>query len=274
MVSGNLPHSIFMSDEINGRGRIDLKGKAVLTVEPPVTFQQKFHFGSSSQVGAFTYLNSGVAVSCQSIGRYCSIAGKARIGEHQHPVEWLSSNPFQYNRARFAFSTVARHYRPLDPAASPNNFRKPAPRIGNDVWLGSHVAVLRGTTIGDGAIVASGAVVTKDVPPYAIVGGVPASLIRYRFDEATIERLQELRWWRFAPDQLDGVPFDDVHAAIEVIEKRIADGMEPYVPEQIRLDRASLANVRSQPLSEPTSSKFGHRLRTGLDSLRSSRNRR
>src|SRR5699024_9136107 len=138
-VSGGLPHSIFMSDEINGRGRIDLKGKAVLTVEPPVTFQQKFHFGSSSQVGAFTYLNSGVAVSCQSIGRYCSIAGKARIGEHQHPVEWLSSNPFQYNRARFAFSTVARHYRPLDPAASPNNFRKPAPRIGNDVWLGSHV---------------------------------------------------------------------------------------------------------------------------------------
>lgn len=260
-----------MSDEINGRGRIELKGKAVLTVEPPVTFQQKFHFGSTSQVGAFTYLNSGVAVSCQSIGRYCSIAGKTRIGEHQHPVEWLSSNPFQYNRARFAFSTVARHYRPLNPAASPNNFRKPAPRIGNDVWLGSQVAVLRGTTIGDGAIVASGAVVTKDVPPYAIVGGIPATLIRYRFDEQTIERLQELRWWRFTPDQLDGVPFDDVHAAIEAIEKRIADGMEPYEPDLIRLDRSALATSGSEPLTEPTSSKIGRQLRTGLHSLGNSR---
>src|SRR5699024_1473398 len=175
---------------------------------------------------------------------------------------------------RLAFSTGARHYRPLVRTASPNNFREPAPRIGNDVWLGSHVAVLRGVTIGDGAIVASGAVVTKDVPAYAIVGGVPASLIRYRFDEQTIERLQELRWWRFTPDQLDGVPFDDIHAAIEVIEKRVADGMEPYEPEHIRLNRASLVNARPQPLTEPASSKIGHRLRNRLDSLRSSRNRR
>lgn len=76
-----------------------------------------------------------------------------------------------------------------------------------------------GITIGDGAIVGAGAVVTKDVPPYAIVAGVPAKTLRYRFDEAIIKELLELKWWELEPEQMAEVIFSDVHQAVEQIKK-------------------------------------------------------
>lgn len=74
--------------------------------------------------------------------------------------------------------------------------------MGNDVLIGSHSLILGGVTIGNGAVVAAGAVVTKDVPPYAIVGGVPASIIKYRFSQDIINKLQELRWWDWPEERL------------------------------------------------------------------------
>ncbi len=74
--------------------------------------------------------------------------------------------------------------------------------IGNDVWIGSNVLIIGGIKIGDGAIVAAGAVVTKDVPPYAIVGGIPARIIRFRFDKEQINKLLELKWWNKDDDWL------------------------------------------------------------------------
>ena len=74
--------------------------------------------------------------------------------------------------------------------------------IGNDVWIGSNVTILGGITIGHGAIVATGAVVTKDVPPYSVVGGVPAKVIRYRFSEEKIQELLDEKWWEWNDEKI------------------------------------------------------------------------
>jgi acetyltransferase-like isoleucine patch superfamily enzyme len=146
-----------------------------------------------TRIGAYTYCRSDIRVaSLASIGRFCSIARGVRIGEAQHALERITTHPFTH---------VAK-YTGDRAAMRPVELTKPPPRIGHDVWLGLRAIVLNGVTIGDGAVVAAGAVVTKDVPPYAIVGGVPARLIRYRFPEAIIAGLQQSRWYDYDPAAL------------------------------------------------------------------------
>ena len=91
--------------------------------------------------------------------------------------------------------------------------------IGNDVWIGAKAIIKCGVTIGHGAVVAGGTFVSKDVPPYAIVGGVPAKVIKYRFDEATIQQLLELEWWNIPIEHLANIRFDDINSAIEDCKK-------------------------------------------------------
>lgn len=215
-----------------GHRRIKHANDCVVTIEPPVSFMGRFQFNGDARIGAFTYFYSGLAVRLTSIGRYCSIAGGVRIGDHEHPTDWLSTSPMQYNDERFSFHPAGRVTRVPEERC---DFRKTYPVIGNDVWIGSTVTILRDVTIGDGAVVASNAVVTKDVPPYAIVGGVPAKVIRYRFDDATIARLLRAQWWRFSPAQLEGVDFTDIDAALTEIEHRIEAGLEPYEPQWLDL---------------------------------------
>lgn len=92
--------------------------------------------------------------------------------------------------------------------------------IGNDVWLGANVFIKRGVEVGDGAIVAAGAVVVKDVPPYAIVGGNPATIIRYRFENEIILLLLDLKWWSLNEDMLKDLHYDDILACINEIQAR------------------------------------------------------
>jgi len=119
------------------------------------------------------------------IGRFCSIATGVRFlmngGNHQ--VETFSSYPF---------SIFGNGWEAAAPSAWPH---RGDTCVGNDVWIGYAVTILPGVTIGDGAVIGSMSVVTGDVPPYAIVGGNPARVIRYRFDDATVARLLALRWW-------------------------------------------------------------------------------
>lgn len=125
------------------------------------------------------------------IGRYCSFAGEVAIlGGGEHRVDWVTTYPL-----RVLFD---------DPLA--NKDGHPASKgptiIGNDVWVGYRVTILSGVKIGDGAVIAAGAVVTKDVPPYAIVGGNPAKLIKYRFSPEIIEALLQIQWWNWPVHQI------------------------------------------------------------------------
>jgi len=119
------------------------------------------------------------------IGKYCSIAAEARfiMNGGNHATDWLTTYPFPI---------FGEGWESAMPAAWPS---KGDTVVGNDVWIGYGAIIMPGVNIGDGAIIAAAAVVTKDVPAYAIVGGNPAIVIRYRFDEATIARLLAIRWW-------------------------------------------------------------------------------
>ena len=129
------------------------------------------------------------------IGKFCSIACGAKFlfNSANHALGSLSTYPFPifYDEWGLDGKNVA--------AAWDN---KGDITLGNDVWIGYEAVILAGVTIGDGAIIGARAVVTRDVPPYAIVGGVPARLIRRRFDEATIESLLALQWWDWEPERI------------------------------------------------------------------------
>ena len=149
------------------------------------------------KIGAYTYFRSDIRIaSFESIGRYCSIARGVRIGDASHPYDKLSTHPFLTN-GRYTGVEDTGQKKFLDP-----NHSLKKTTIGNDVWIAQNVIVLGGVTIGDGAIVAAGAVVTKDVEPYAIVGGIPAKIIKYRFNKETIEVLLKIKWWNYDPIDL------------------------------------------------------------------------
>jgi chloramphenicol O-acetyltransferase type B len=144
-------------------------------------------------IGCHSYIASYAKISVARICRFCSIGPYLICGYGDHPTDWLSTSPVFFSTLKQCGATF-----------SETDFfeeRKPI-LIGHDVWIGARVFIRDGIKIGNGAIVAAGAVVTKDVPEYAVVGGVPAKVIRYRFSREIIESLLSISWWDWPKEKL------------------------------------------------------------------------
>lgn len=139
-----------------------------------------------------------------SIGEYCSIASDVVIfvgGQGRHPTNTLTTYPL----SMVIDPDLRKGHNPTGHIWQPSNNshgRNFDVFIGHDVWVGTRSTILAGVSIGTGAIIGLGSVVTKDVPPYAIVGGVPAKTIKYRYDENTVARLLKSKWWELSPNEL------------------------------------------------------------------------
>ena len=139
------------------------------------------------EIGDYSFVANDTQIARTRIGKFCSIGSNVKCGLGRHPTrDFVSTHPVFYSKRRqngvtFADRDYFEEFGQID--------------IGNDVWIGDNAIILDGVKISDGAIIAAGAVVSKDIPPYAIVGGVPAKLIRYRFSKKDIEFLLKYKWW-------------------------------------------------------------------------------
>lgn len=174
-----------------------LRGKCVINSQIHKT--AKINSGANivdSSIGRYTYTcYDDEIVNCE-IGSFCSISDEVVIGGAEHPMEWVSTSPVFQNVkhsgpkkkfAKFDFEGVKRTI------------------IGNDVWIGRRAIIKAGVNIGNGVVIGSGAVVTKDVPAYAVVAGVPAKIIKYRFAQEIINRLEEIKWWDLPEEEITKV---------------------------------------------------------------------
>lgn len=198
---------------INFTGAAKVHPLMRLDCEAPIALSGQINLRGS--IGAYSYVRGGrLSGGLKSIGRYCSIAPGLTAGDSNHPTNWLSTHPFQHGGSKLFQQWTKK---PEHDFVKLEQGARYASHIGNDVWIGANVMLMPGVTLGDGSIVGAGAIVTRDVPPYAIVAGSPAKVIRYRFEPHIIEQLLELQWWRFDADSMLGVDFCNVESAIAQI---------------------------------------------------------
>jgi virginiamycin A acetyltransferase len=160
------------------------------TLGQKVRLGRQVEVSSLATIGDHSYLNDGTRVGIARIGRFCSIAYHCSIGLHEHPLDLVSTSPRLYGDDNLLGGPAA-HVDLHSPTV-----------IGDDVWIGSNAVIKQGVAVGTGAVVAAGAVVTKDVPPYAIVAGVPARVQRMRFAPEVVEGLLRSRWWEWSEQEL------------------------------------------------------------------------
>lgn len=154
---------------------------------------------SEVTVGFGTYIAPYSSVHNTTIGKFCSIGPNFFCGYGIHPLNGISTAPMFYSTKKQNGMTLSKDNKVDE--------RKQI-IIGNDVFIGANVTVLDGVSIGDGAVIGAGAVVTKDIPPYAIALGVPAKVVKFRFDEIIIQKMLEIKWWDWSEDRLTEVEHD------------------------------------------------------------------
>ena len=232
-----------LREQLRARGVESLHGNGVnisgeLTLEPPCSIKWMATV-SRVDLGAFSYAVSGF-YSAVSIGRYTSIGEQVQIGRSNHALTWTSTSPFFYLREKlFAVGDSFENSVDYHAYSAPTRDAGPATafkqiKIGNDVWVGHGALIRPGVSIGDGAIVGAMAVVVKDVPPYAVVAGNPATIRRMRLPPLIVAGLIKSQWWRYAPWQLSGVDFTNPEKTIDQLAEVEAREL-PYQPKTFKV---------------------------------------
>lgn len=152
-------------------------------------------FLQNTQIDNYSYVQASSTLVCAKISKFCSIASNVFIGLPEHPTDMVSTSPVFYDNTQPLpfFFIRQREF----------EFNTKTTTINSDVWIGQNAMIKAGVNIGVGAIVGAGAVVTKDVEPYSIVGGVPAKHIKYRFENEIREKLIASKWWMLDEEKLE-----------------------------------------------------------------------
>lgn len=147
------------------------------------------------KINSYSYIGRNALIQNTTIGKFCSVANDVIIGLGNHPLDLFSTSPLFYKVKNGMGVSILKkdadiaEYKPIT--------------IGNDVWIGARSIIMDGVTIGNGAVIAAGAVVTKDVSDYAVVGGIPAKTIKFRFEVDRRNGLLEQKWWEKPLNQID-----------------------------------------------------------------------
>ncbi|RAU45162.1 antibiotic acetyltransferase [Pseudomonas sp. RIT412] len=195
-----------------------LRNDLQLTLEYGVKLHQVKINARTLRIGAYTDIVSGTELQDVShIGRYCSIARNVTLGQNRksHPLNWLSTHS----------ALAAQRHGHCGAPLTTEPTRQTV--IGHDVWIGMDALILEGVTIGTGAVIGARSLVTRDVPPYAVVTGSPARVQRYRFEPAVIEGLLASQWWNLPPEHLARLPLEDPEKLLEALQGVVVPDRDP-----------------------------------------------
>ena len=219
--------------EINVRGT---RNFGSLKIEAPVNAAHVTAFGSC-EIGAFTYTNHDCEMFETCVGRYCSIGQNTLLNPGVHQTDFLTTHPLgsthdgvvagMQNHPSFmaaAMTQMDRH----TPARNGGRCE-----IGHDVWIGAGAMILNAARVGTGAVVGAGAVVTRDVPPFAIVVGSPARVTRFRFKPHLQARILHSQWWRYDLSRLSARNYSNVEGFLDLLEAEAPPMLSPEVVELI-----------------------------------------
>jgi acetyltransferase-like isoleucine patch superfamily enzyme len=183
----------------------------------PCTIGRNSYIAGS--VGSYSYIGQNCKINA-NIGKFCSIGENVRVVESSHPMSFVSTSPVFYSPEGQCGTTFVNKYLYNDLLFA-DLVNKRSCIIGNDVWIGNNVLIKGGIKIGDGSCIAMGAVVTHDVEPYTVVGGVPAKVIKKRFSKNIIDKMIKISWWNKSVDWIKANKelFLDVDKFLEEVDK-------------------------------------------------------